>query len=206
MLSAQSLNRRLTGPAPTTDIQSAYYAKNGEYGYQIHDGLSGSMHDHVLNWKVDWDILGTKNTVGFHTIEPKTVKYVWDNSTRNTMHLVRSELTNEDNATLHWPENSHSMFLIYNKYEKNKYGEERAWRMMPNIGGAGMHATIQDSTNLGPSMNFAKAPIYVTSASSFPRRPSDRVADLKIARAEQHDSEFTAAHASNKCVQPECTA
>jgi hypothetical protein len=31
-----------------------------------------------------------------HTIEPKTVKYVWDNSTRNTMHLVRSELKNED--------------------------------------------------------------------------------------------------------------
>jgi primary-amine oxidase len=121
------------------------------------------MHDHVLNWKADLDILGTKNTVGMHTIEPKTVKYVWDNSTRNTMHLVRSELKNEDNATLHWPENSHSMFLVYNKEEKNKYGEERAWRMMPHIGGAGMHATIQNSTNLGPSMNFAKAPIYVTS-------------------------------------------
>jgi len=29
-------------------IQSAYYAANGEYGYKIHDGLSGSMHDHVL--------------------------------------------------------------------------------------------------------------------------------------------------------------
>lgn len=52
-------------------IQSAYYAKNGDYGarslskgevqnliltvnigYHIHDGLSGSMHDHVLTFKV----------------------------------------------------------------------------------------------------------------------------------------------------------
>ncbi|KAK3712173.1 hypothetical protein LTR37_009264, partial [Vermiconidia calcicola] len=29
-------------------IQSAYYAKNDDYGYHIHDALSGSMHDHVL--------------------------------------------------------------------------------------------------------------------------------------------------------------
>lgn len=27
-------------------IQAAYYAQNDEYGYRIHDGLSGSMHDH----------------------------------------------------------------------------------------------------------------------------------------------------------------
>jgi primary-amine oxidase len=44
-------------------IQSAYFAKNGDYGYQIHDALSGSMHDHVLNFKIDFDILGTNNTM-----------------------------------------------------------------------------------------------------------------------------------------------
>ena len=32
-------------------IQSAYFAKNQDYGYQIHEALSGSMHDHVLNYK-----------------------------------------------------------------------------------------------------------------------------------------------------------
>lgn len=39
-----------------------------------------------------------------------------------------------------------------------------------------MHATIQNSSNLGPSLNFAKAPLYVT---------------------KHHDSEFSSAHASN---------
>ncbi|GAA5820220.1 hypothetical protein JCM3770_006065 [Rhodotorula araucariae] len=154
-------------------IQSAYYAKNGEYGYQIHDGLSGSMHDHVLNWKMDVDVLGTSNTVGFHSVEPTTVKYDWAETERNTMHVVRSELTNEDNSTLHWGENGKTMFLIYNKDEKNKYGEERAWRLMPHIGGMGMYATIQNSTNAGPAMNFARAPLYVT---------------------KQHDSELVSAH------------
>ncbi|BGP51602.1 hypothetical protein JCM10450v2_007552 [Rhodotorula kratochvilovae] len=154
-------------------IQSAYYAKNGEYGYQINDGLSGSMHDHVLNWKLDADIFGTNNTVGFHTVEPTKVKYDWSPIERNTMHLVRSELTNEDNSTLHWAENGKTMVLIYNKDEKNKFGEERAWRLMPHIGGAGMYATIQNSTNAGPAISFAEAPLFVT---------------------RHHDSEFNSAH------------
>lgn len=36
-------------------IQSANAAKNQEYGYRIHDALSGSMHDHALTFKVSRD-------------------------------------------------------------------------------------------------------------------------------------------------------
>ncbi|KAK3076679.1 hypothetical protein LTS18_012353, partial [Coniosporium uncinatum] len=49
-------------------IQSAYFANNEEYGYQIHDSLSGSMHDHVLNYKLDLDVLGTANTMTTTTL------------------------------------------------------------------------------------------------------------------------------------------
>ncbi|GAA6019560.1 hypothetical protein JCM10207_003744 [Rhodosporidiobolus poonsookiae] len=140
-------------------IQSAYYAYNGNYGYQIQDGLAGSMHDHVLNWKADFDILGQANTVAFHKVEATEAKYVWSNTTRKTMHLVRSELTNEDDASLEW-ENGR-MVLIYNKNEKNKYGEERAWRIHPTLGN-GMKSTIQESSNLGPAISFARHPLYVT--------------------------------------------
>lgn len=44
-------------------IQSGYAAKNEEYGFNIHDNLSGSMHDHVLTFKADFDILGEKNSL-----------------------------------------------------------------------------------------------------------------------------------------------
>jgi primary-amine oxidase len=33
---------------------------NEEYGFKIHDDLSGLIHDHVLTYKVDFDILGEK--------------------------------------------------------------------------------------------------------------------------------------------------
>jgi primary-amine oxidase len=90
------------------------------------------MHTHVLNWKVDVDILGTNNTMGCHKVVPAEVKYDWSPTPRKTMKLVRSELKNEDEAKLNWPSNSHAMYLIYNKEEKNKFGEDRAWRIMPS--------------------------------------------------------------------------
>ncbi|KAL1847003.1 hypothetical protein Daus18300_014080, partial [Diaporthe australafricana] len=52
-------------------IQSGYSAKNEEYGFKIHDNLSGSMHDHVLTFKADFDILGEKNSLS-STRMPRT--------------------------------------------------------------------------------------------------------------------------------------
>ncbi|GAA5903080.1 uncharacterized protein JCM6883_002688 [Sporobolomyces salmoneus] len=156
-------------------IQSAYYAQNEEYGYHIHDGLSGSMHTHVLNWKVDVDILGTNNTMGFHKVVAEEISYPWYPTPRKTMKLVRSELESEDDAKLNWPANSQAMYLIYNKEEKNKFAEDRAWRIMPARGG-GIHLAFNESSNLGNTMGFATHHLYVT---------------------KQKDSEFSVAHANN---------
>lgn len=44
-------------------IFAAFYAVNGttgedEYGHRIHNALSSSMHDHVINFKADLDVAG----------------------------------------------------------------------------------------------------------------------------------------------------
>lgn len=44
-------------------ISAAYWEDNPEYGFHIHDYLSGSLHDHVLTFKADLDVLGEKNSV-----------------------------------------------------------------------------------------------------------------------------------------------
>jgi len=54
-------------------ISSAYYANNNDYGFQIHDFLSGSLHDHVMTFKADFDILGRDNSVQKIEIVPSTV-------------------------------------------------------------------------------------------------------------------------------------
>lgn len=55
-------------------ISAAYYLDNEEYGFRIHDYLSGSLHDHVMTFKVDFDILGEKNSFQKVEIVPATVE------------------------------------------------------------------------------------------------------------------------------------
>lgn len=156
---------------PPTDLLLAL--RSQDYGYHIHDGLSGSMHTHVLNWKIDIDILGTSNTVGFHKAVADDIKYPWSPKPRKTMKLVRSELENEDDSKLNWEMGS--MVLIYNKDEKNKFGEDRAWRIMPSRGN-GIHLPMNESSNLGDTMAFGTHNFYVT---------------------KHHDSEYSVAHRNN---------
>ncbi|WWC90477.1 uncharacterized protein L201_005413 [Kwoniella dendrophila CBS 6074] len=143
-------------------IQTAYYAKNDDYGYHIHDGLSGSMHDHILNYKVDFDILGTSNTMVKHVFEPVEVQYKWHKSPRNTMHIVRKEVESEDDSKMNWSHNAQEQVLVVNKDATNQFGEPRGYKIMPSRGGAGIHLTIVNSNNLLNSAAFATNAYYVT--------------------------------------------
>jgi Cu2+-containing amine oxidase len=64
-------------------IQSTYYAQNEDYGFRIHDNLSGSMHDHVLTFKADFDILGVRNSLQKIEVVPATVELVYGSTILN---------------------------------------------------------------------------------------------------------------------------
>ena len=127
-------------------IQSAYYANNEDYGYQIHDALSGSMHDHVLNYKADFDILGMENTMQMTTFTPVTESYVWSDRPRNMMKLKRSFVESEDTSRLNLDGNEATQYRIVNTDKPNKYGEYRGYRILSADGTS--HLTVENSSNL----------------------------------------------------------
>lgn len=142
-------------------IQSAFFAHNEDYGFQIHDQLSGSMHDHVLNWKVDLDILGTDNSIELMKQVPVTTSYPWSgNKTRNTMKLERSFVETEDDSRLNWDSNAQTQVLIVNQDEKNKYGVNRGYRILPSAGTA--HLVAKDSSNLVNAAHWAEYDVQIT--------------------------------------------
>ncbi|RDW88702.1 putative copper amine oxidase [Coleophoma cylindrospora] len=142
-------------------IQSAFFAKNGDYGYQIHDALSGSMHDHVLNFKIDFDILGTANTMTTSTNVPVSEVYPWsDGQTRNTMKLQRTQITNEDEGKLDWTSNGATQYIIQNLDQLNEYGNPRGYRILPSS--PTIHVTIENSSNLVNAAQWATHDIFVT--------------------------------------------
>ncbi|KAH7144289.1 copper amine oxidase [Dactylonectria estremocensis] len=142
-------------------IRAAFFAKNHDYGFRIHDQLSGSMHDHVLNYKADFDILGTDNTVQIIEQVPHTTTYPWSKGkVFNTMKLNRSYIENENEGQFNWGANSYKQIFVVNQDESNKYGEHRGYRILPHLGAS--HLTIQNSSVLKNSANWAEHDIMVS--------------------------------------------
>lgn len=133
------------------------------------------MHDHVLNFKADFDILGQANTIEFVKPVPVSQAYVWSGGQiRNTMKLQRSFLENEDTGRFNWADDARTQVLVVNKDQPNQYGELPGYRILPYAGTASL--TVQGSSNLANAANWAGY-------------------DLQITR--QHDTEPRSAHAYN---------
>ncbi|EWZ48852.1 hypothetical protein BFJ70_g7807 [Fusarium oxysporum] len=142
-------------------ISSAFYVENEDYGFKIHDSLSGSLHDHVITFKADFDILGEKNSLQKVTIEPTIEKYKWsDGQTRNTMKAVKSFIENEDDGKINWSPNGGAMYAVVNKDEKNPYGENPGYRIVPASGVA--YLTVQDSSVTKNAAHHTTHHLYVT--------------------------------------------
>ena len=145
-------------------IQGAYYVpgESEEYGYRIHDQFASSLHDHVLNFKADFDILGQQNTFMNVQIEPVTVEYPWSpGEQRNTMRLAHKAIGIE--TGLNWPANSASHLVVTNNDSANAWGEKRGYRIMPGSGiGAPAHLTFQGSETLGRAAEWAQKDIWVS--------------------------------------------
>jgi primary-amine oxidase len=131
-----------------------------EYGYRIHDVVASSMHDHSINFKADFDIAGTANTLYRVDVAPMTRKYPWDDEPRNTMHLVHNPITTE--SALDWPKNSGAVYVLLNNESTNSWGEKRGYRIVPGTGvGTPPHLTFINSTALGKAAGWAYHDLHI---------------------------------------------
>ncbi|KAL8725316.1 MAG: hypothetical protein Q9181_006455 [Wetmoreana brouardii] len=130
-------------------IESSFWATNtgAEDGFHIHDHLAGSMHDHVLNYKIDLDVAGTANSVVKTALVPTTKV---------------SFIASEDDGKLNWDANNAVMYSVANKDAPNKYGEYRSYKIMPGKSTTGNrnHLVMENSTTLGNSVNWATHHLY----------------------------------------------
>ncbi|CZT12547.1 related to copper amine oxidase [Rhynchosporium graminicola] len=144
-------------------IQGAYRNNNERYGYHVHDFLSSSIHDHIINFKADLDIAGPNNTMAVVTIADSEVAYPWSTESRHTMSLEKSSILNENEASINWPANGRSMYIVMNHQQKNAFGESRGYRIMPGTGmGSPVHLTVKNSSNLLNSAKWTEHDFYIT--------------------------------------------
>lgn len=143
-------------------IQGGYFVNNQNYGFQVHDFLSSSIHDHVINFKADFDIAGPQNPVSVLTIAEGDIEYPWSVGSRHTMSLHKSQISNEDEAAINWPANAASMYVVTNQDAKNMYGQPRGYRIMPGTSmGSPAHLTIKNSSMLQNSAKWAEHDFFL---------------------------------------------
>lgn len=134
-----------------------------EYGYRIHDAAASSMHDHVLNFKADFDIVGTSNTMVRVGIEEVTKEFPWDDketTPRNTMHLVPRNVERE--TGINWAPNSGEILLVVNDNATNSWGKKRGYRIQPGSGiGTPSHRIVTNSPSSGVAAEWATQHLWV---------------------------------------------
>ena len=146
--------------------QATFYTVDEEpYSNQVHYQLAGSMHDHIFNYKVDIDILGTENSYETYQVGLQNFTNPWFPNDYHVQKIIHRKLhTTEDDAVYHYNFNTPTLMNFINKNEKNKFGVHRGYRLhirdmikqmypasWPVVKGAGwslnqLHVTLRKET------------------------------------------------------------
>ncbi|KZS98930.1 amine oxidase catalytic domain-containing protein [Sistotremastrum niveocremeum HHB9708] len=134
------------------------------YGARIRNTTMGSLHDHVINFKVDLDVAGLKNSLLNTSTSIQQVEQPWfDEDWGNIVtqqYITREFIDNEDNAKLKYPQNFQGGYSFVNRKRKNAWGIERGYSIHPGL--SPIHNTVVGSKRLENNANWARYNLAVT--------------------------------------------
>ncbi|KAG7097491.1 hypothetical protein E1B28_004833 [Marasmius oreades] len=148
-------------------LMGGYWEPNeAPYGGRIRETNMGNIHDHVINFKVDFDIGGTNNSLLATTTREETVEHPWLDdddwgSTRVQQKINKQYIENENDALLKYPPNFQGHYAIVNQDVKNRWGYPKGYIIHPGYNP--VHATVVGSNKLTlENANWAKYNLAVS--------------------------------------------
>ncbi|KAK6902868.1 hypothetical protein I203_108128 [Kwoniella mangroviensis CBS 8507] len=134
------------------------------YGHQIRDTSMGSLHDLVINYKVDFDIAGTRNSLMSAMLEMEETTAPWVDEdwgeTFKQQRVVRKMIKSENDCKLEYAKNMEGMYIVTNEEEHNSWGNARGYAIHP--GASTIHLTNLDCKRTENNVNWAKHSLAVT--------------------------------------------
>ncbi|KXS22495.1 amine oxidase catalytic domain-containing protein [Gonapodya prolifera JEL478] len=146
-------------------MQGTWWTKDNEefYGGRISEYSMGSLHDHILNYKIDLDILGEKNDLLTVNIVTENVEKPWlrPGETLVQKKYVRKTVTTENDSFFSTEKGSpdFTTVLVANKNRTNKWGNPRAYRVVAQTP---VTNPVKGNTRTLNNANWAYYPIAVT--------------------------------------------
>ncbi|KAJ7253466.1 amine oxidase catalytic domain-containing protein [Mycena rebaudengoi] len=146
-------------------MQGAWWDEaESSYGTKIRDTYMGSLHDHVINYKFDFDVAGTRNSLMAISLENEVVQQEWfDEDWGQDVHqqkIVRTMVRNESDALLEYAKNLEGLYVIVNEEKLNRWGYPRGYAIHPGV--SPIHLTNLDSKRTWNNVNFAKHHLAVS--------------------------------------------
>ncbi|KZL84512.1 copper amine oxidase [Colletotrichum incanum] len=134
---------------------SFYYPDQEEFGPRIQEAIMGSLHDHILTYKADFDILNSKNSLEVSELVLVNQTQPWypELGSFEQMQLQKSTMSEEQQ--FNWQPNNAAMYCIINPNATNAWGEKRGYRIVP--GKSNIHLTPLNSPWTMHQSPFAKS-------------------------------------------------
>ncbi|KAJ4399033.1 hypothetical protein N0V91_009729 [Didymella pomorum] len=139
---------------------SFYYPNQGKWGPRIQQATQGSLHDHIITFKADFDILGTGNSLQVSELKAVEQSQPWfpELGVFEQMEMDVSIMQTEQQ--FNWAGNNQAMYVVLNPNETNVWGEPRGYRIVP--GRSDIHLTTLKSPWSLKNSEFAKTHLAVS--------------------------------------------
>ncbi|KAI0765133.1 amine oxidase catalytic domain-containing protein [Fomes fomentarius] len=146
-------------------LQGGYWEPAQEgYGTAIRETTMGSLHDHVINYKVDLDVVGEENSLLFTSTDTEIITQPWfeDDWGKEVIQqkISKKLIENEDDALLKFPLNLQGGYSLINKEALNRWGIPRGYAIHP--GYSPVHNTVVGSKRLLNNANWARYNLAVS--------------------------------------------
>ncbi|KAM6167500.1 diamine oxidase [copper-containing] [Erethizon dorsatum] len=141
-------------------VHATFYTPEGQrYGTRLHTHLLGNMHTHLVHYRVDMDVAGTKNS--FQTLEMKLENITNPWSPRHPLvqpTLKQTRYSQERQAAFRFGQTL-PKYLLFTSREKNPWGHERSYRLQ-------IHSMAEQVLPVGlpeeRAVTWARYPLAVT--------------------------------------------
>ena len=112
-------------------VQATYWTSNEDaYGNQIHPGVAGTIHDHLLSYKVDLDIGGRKNSHETIDIKIENITNPWFPKARRVQKVLSRSLRKTEQEAIYKQNFDHPKYLnFFSEGNVNKLGVNRGYRI-----------------------------------------------------------------------------
>ena len=142
-------------------IFGAFYDSNSDpYSYLLHDDFTSGTHDHLINYKVDLDVGGRKNSYETIEIGIENITERWfPNKRRVQKVLKRSVKKTELDAAYKFNFDTPKYLNFFNDMDKNRMGVKKGYRIQ--LGGM-LKQLYPEDWMITPMMSWSLYQMAVT--------------------------------------------